>query len=92
VWNEKEGVEGTASHLSDYISKMRSTFMITVKELEKVVTDLPADKLAEFRAWFESFDSAQWDQQFEEDVKTGKLEPVAEKAIKDYGKRKARSV
>jgi hypothetical protein len=35
--------------------------MVSVKELEKAVTDLPADKLAEFRAWFESFDATQWD-------------------------------
>ena len=60
--------------------------MVTVKELEKAVTDLPLDKLAEFRAWFESFDAEQWDNQFEEDVKSGKLDRVAETAIKDYGK------
>ena len=64
--------------------------MVTVKELEKAVTDLPADKLAEFRAWFESFDAARWDEQFEKDVKSGKLDQVAEKAIKDYGKGKAK--
>jgi hypothetical protein len=64
--------------------------MVTVKELEKAVTDLPSDKLAEFRVWFESFDAAQWDNQFEEDVKSGKLDRVAEKAIKDYGKGKAK--
>jgi hypothetical protein len=64
--------------------------MITVKELEKAVTDLPSDKLAEFRAWFESFDAAQWDKQFEEDVRSGKLDQVAEKTIKDYGKGKAK--
>jgi len=64
--------------------------MVTVKELEKAVTDLPSDKLAEFRAWFESFDAAQWDKQFEEDVKSGKLDRAAEKAIKDYSKGKAK--
>ena len=64
--------------------------MVTVKELEKAITDLPSDKLAEFRAWFESFDAAQWDIQFEEDVKSGKLDRVAETAIKDYGKGKAK--
>ncbi len=64
--------------------------MVTVKELEKAVTDLPPDKLAEFRAWFESFDAARWDQQIEEDVKSGKLDRVAERAIKDYSKGKAK--
>jgi hypothetical protein len=64
--------------------------MVSVKELEKAVTDLPADKLAEFRAWFESFDATQWDKQIEEDARSGKLDQVAEKAIKDYGKGKAK--
>jgi len=64
--------------------------MVTVKELEKAVTDLAPDKLAEFRAWFESFDVAHWDSQFEENVKSGKLDRVAETAIKDYDKGKAK--
>jgi hypothetical protein len=64
--------------------------MVSVKELEKAVTDLPADKLAEFRAWFESFDATQWDKQIEEDARSAKLDQVSEKAIKDYGKGKAK--
>ncbi len=64
--------------------------MVSVKDLERAVTDLPSEKLAEFRAWFESFDAAQWDEQFEDDVKSGKLDRVAEKAIKDYRKGKAK--
>ena len=57
--------------------------MVTVKELEKAVTDLPSDKLAEFRVWFESFDAVQWDNQFEEDVKSGKLDRVAASLIEN---------
>ncbi len=64
--------------------------MVTIKELEKAVTELPTDKLAEFRAWFESFDAARWDKQVDEDVKTGKLDRVAEKALKEYSKGKAK--
>ncbi len=66
--------------------------MVTVKELEKAVTDLSSDKLAEFRAWFESFDAAQWDNQFEEDVSSGKLDRVAENAMQDYRKGKAKPI
>ena len=51
--------------------------MVTVKELEKAVADLPSDQLAEFRAWFEAFDAAQWDKEFEEDITSGKLDRVA---------------
>ena len=62
--------------------------MITVKELEKAVSILPPEELTEFRRWFEEFDATIWDQQFEEDAKSGRLDKVAEKAVKDYGKGK----
>jgi len=62
--------------------------MITVKELEKAVSALPPEEFSEFRTWFEEFDAAIWDQQFEEDANSGRLDRVAERAIKDYKKEK----
>jgi len=35
--------------------------MKTVEEVEKAVTQLPADQLREFRAWYEKFDAEIWD-------------------------------
>ncbi len=64
--------------------------MITVKDLEKAVTDLSPEQLAEFRSWFDSFDTARWDRQIEEDEKSGKLDRVAEKALGEYRKGKAK--
>jgi hypothetical protein len=32
--------------------------MTTLEDIEKVVTELPADQLARFRAWFEEFEAA----------------------------------
>ena len=58
--------------------------MTTVQEIEKKVSNLPPGELAEFRAWFEKYDSIIWDKQFEKDAKSGKLDAVAEKAIADY--------
>jgi hypothetical protein len=66
--------------------------MSTVKELEKTITGLSQQQLAEFRAWFESFDAARWDREIEEDVHSGKLDRVAEKAIGEYRKGKAKPV
>lgn len=66
--------------------------MSTVKELEKAITGLPPEQLAEFRAWFESFDAARWDRQIEEDVKSGKLDRVAEMAVGEYRKGKAKPI
>lgn len=64
--------------------------MNTVKELEKAVTDLSPEEFAEFRAWYEAFDAAMWDKQFQDDAKSGKLDRVAEKAVADYRKGKAK--
>jgi hypothetical protein len=36
------------------------------------------------RDWFYKFDNEVWDKQFESDVKAGKLDKLAEKAISDY--------
>lgn len=66
--------------------------MGTVKELEKAITGLSPEQLAEFRAWFDSFDAARWDRQIEEDVQSGKLDHVAEKAIGEYRKGKAKPI
>ena len=65
--------------------------MIKIREIEKTISSLPPKKLAEFRRWYERFDAVRWDKQFENDVITGKLDHVAEKAKEDYknGKYKA---
>jgi major membrane immunogen (membrane-anchored lipoprotein) len=64
--------------------------MTTIKEIEKAVTNLSPEQLAEFRAWYEEFDAALWDKQFEADVKSGKLDRVAEKAVAEYRAGKAK--
>ncbi|ETX03980.1 hypothetical protein [Candidatus Entotheonella palauensis] len=56
----------------------------TVKEIEQAVTKLNKEQLAEFRAWYEKFDSDAWDRQIEEDVAAGKLDALAEAAIADH--------
>ena len=36
--------------------------MRTVEDIEQALTELPPDQLAEFRAWFETFDAARFDE------------------------------
>jgi len=55
----------------------------TVQELQVAVSQLSAHELAHFREWFEEFEAMIWDEQFEEDVKSGRLEHLAEQAIAD---------
>lgn len=46
--------------------------MSKLEALEKRVSGLSAEDLAEFRQWFAEFDAAAWDRQIERDVKAGK--------------------
>ncbi len=58
--------------------------MQTIQELQSIVSQLSADELARFRKWFDKFDAEVWDRQFEEDVKSGKLDRLANQAIADF--------
>jgi hypothetical protein len=58
--------------------------MTTVKEIEKAVSSLPKRELRHFITWFQLFEAKVWDAQIEKDVKNGKLDKLAEKAIKDF--------
>ena len=57
-----------------------------IQQIKKAVSRLPQVQLKEFRVWFEEFDAAQWDEQFEQDVASGKLNDIAGKAISDFRK------
>jgi hypothetical protein len=54
-----------------------------VDELEKEIAKLPAEELREFRAWYEQFDSAAWDEDLERDIAAGKLDGLADAAISE---------
>ena len=58
-------------------------FMRTLEEIEATVQQLPPAKRAEFRAWFQSFDETDWDQQMEDDITTGALDWLADETIGD---------
>jgi len=65
---------------------------MTIEDLEQAVAKLPPDDLARFRAWFEAFDAARFDQKIERDAKAGKLDRLAEAAIDDLRKGRAREL
>jgi len=55
-----------------------------VEKIEQDVQALSPDELAAFRAWFLEYDWAAWDRQFERDVQNGRLDDLAEKALRDH--------
>jgi hypothetical protein len=58
--------------------------MSKIEELEQKVKALSPDELAQFRDWFLEFDWVAWDRQLERDVRAGKLDALAEKALRDH--------
>jgi len=66
--------------------------MTTLEEIEKAVAELPAGQLVEFRAWFEEFEAARFDQKIERDAKAGRLDRLAERALADFHTGRAREL
>jgi hypothetical protein len=58
--------------------------MSTVAEIEDAIRKLPDEDLAALRAWFAEFDAAAWDRQFERDVAAGRLDVLADEALRDW--------
>ncbi len=57
---------------------------MTTEDIKNGVKQLNRQELAEFRQWFMEYDSEAWDREIEEDAAAGKLNYLAEKAIRDY--------
>ena len=57
---------------------------MTLKEIEQKISQLPPEELAEFRKWFLRFDSDRWDEQIEKDAASGKLDSLAQEALREF--------
>ncbi len=64
-------------------SKAKKMNAKTVQELQTTVSQLSVQELARFKEWLEEYEAKMWDEQFENDVKSGKLDHLAEQAIAD---------
>lgn len=58
--------------------------MEKVAKIEREVQELSAEELAKFREWFAAFNAEAWDRQIEADVKAGKLDALADRALRDH--------
>jgi hypothetical protein len=57
--------------------------MSTIQEIEDAIRQLPDDELTALRAWFAQFDAAAWDRQLERDVAEGRLDALADEALRN---------
>ena len=65
---------------------------MTIEDLKKAVAKLPPDQLAQLHAWFEAFDAARFDRYIKRDAKAGRLYGMADQAIDDFRKGRAREL
>jgi hypothetical protein len=58
--------------------------MSKVEAIEQQIEKLSPTELAAFRSWYAAFDAEAWDRQFETDVTAGKLDVMADKALRAH--------
>jgi hypothetical protein len=58
--------------------------MSKVEAIEQQIEKLSPVELAAFRRWYAAFDAEAWDRQFDADVKAGKLDALAENALRAH--------
>ena len=59
-----------------------------VEALKQAVQGLSDNELKLFRDWFLEYEAAIWDAEIEVDILDGKLDTLAEKALKEYNDNK----
>ncbi len=55
-----------------------------VEGIKTALVQLPPHALAEFCRWYEEWDWQRWDRQLEADIEAGKLDALAEQALRSF--------
>ena len=58
--------------------------MASVDQIEKAILELPPQELRKLSAWIAELDQERWDDQLAQDVAAGKLDRLADEAIRDF--------
>jgi hypothetical protein len=57
---------------------------MTVKDIEKAVSQLPHSEVRKFAAWFEEFQAQLWDEEIERDAKAGRFDSLIDQAKAEH--------
>jgi hypothetical protein len=71
---------------------MGVSIMKKIEEIEEDIEKLSKNELKAFRRWFIDFDTQLWDNQIQEDADKGKLNNLANEAIKEFREGKAKEL
>ena len=64
----------------------------SAEEISEEIMRLPQDQLQKFREWYQVLDSGKWDDQIASDANDGKLDEIADRAMKEYRAGKSRPI
>ncbi|MEB3310021.1 MAG: hypothetical protein VKJ02_07280 [Snowella sp.] len=65
---------------------------MTTTEIKTAVMNLSKTELLELLNWLEDYQESVWDKQIEEDMQSGKLDSLIEKARKEFREGKCRQL
>jgi hypothetical protein len=66
--------------------------MTTIEEIEKAIEELAQREFDRLRAWFDDYQAARVDDKIARDAEAGKLDRLAEQALDDFRKGRAREL
>jgi hypothetical protein len=66
--------------------------MTKLEDIEKAVAQLAPREFDRFRAWFDELQATRFDQKIERDATSGKLDRLADAAVADFRKGRAREL
>ncbi len=66
--------------------------MNKVRDIQSAMKNLSKEDKVALREWFQQLDAEEWDKQFEEDAKSGKLDDLGNQAIADFRSGKSREL
>jgi hypothetical protein len=82
-----ESFDGTSASIHVIGSGQQSEegpVVFTLQEIEAAIAVLPHEDFMKLREWFAEHASDRWDEQIANDVRDGKLDRLAEKALEDH--------
>ncbi len=66
--------------------------MNLLEQIQSKIYELTKEERTRLREWFDEFDGDSWDKDFDDFVKSGKLDPAAAKARQDHSDGKSSPV
>ena len=66
--------------------------MNTVQQIEEAILQLSSEEFRTLADWLIEIDQRRWDEQFERDVQSGRLDALANEAIEDFKAGRTREI